>query len=93
MLGSVDLALSIKGALNIGSEPSSMSATLRSLSTLNLMHLPLLAHLELTATDSFLFCNLPYTMGAAIASTAQAAKNRSPVLAAIACPVSSRDRG
>jgi hypothetical protein len=83
MLGSVVFAVSITATQNIGSQPSSMPLMFSSVSISNCIGFPLLAHLELTANDNFWLSNLPYTMGVAIASTPQAAKNRSPELAAI----------
>ena len=83
MLRAVDLAVSIKGTQNIGPGVSSLVVTCRSVSSVKRIGFPLWAQLESTLTDSLLFCSLPYTMGVAIASTAHAAKNRSPVLTVI----------
>jgi len=83
MLCSVVLAVFIKATQNIGQGTSSLAVTFRSVSSVKRIGFPLWAQLELTATDSFFFCSLPYTMGVAIASAAHAAKNRSPVLAVI----------
>ncbi len=83
MLGSFSLSVFIKGTQNMGSEPSSTLRTLSELSRSTLMGFPLVAQRVWTSKDSSFFCSLPYTTGVAMASTPQAAKNLSPVLAAI----------
>lgn len=93
MLGSFVLAVSINVMQYKGSEPSSTLIIFRSPSSSIFMGFSLLAHFELIVKNNFSFRNLPYTKGVAIASTAQAAKNCSPVLAVILWPVSSIARG
>lgn len=83
MLGSFVLAVFIKATQNMGSEPSSTLIIFRLPSSSIFIDFPLLAHSELTVKNNSSFRNLPYTKGAAIASTAQAAKNCSPVLTVI----------
>ena len=77
----------------MGFAPSIIPVIFSSLSSSIFIALPLLAHVVSIVKVWTLFLNFPCTKGVAKASTAQAAKNRSPVLSVIRCPVSSSDRG
>ena len=89
MLGSLNLLQSISGSNTNSVRLPSTILKLSSLSTTNLIGLLQWAQDVLISTSRNLFCKCPCTKGVAIASSAQAASKRSPVLKTSRCPVAS----
>ncbi len=93
MLGSLNVAQSMCGSKTRGAAPFSATLTFNSLSTVMCIGWAQWAHSVSMSTDRYSWRNCPCTKGVAIASSAQAAFSRSPVLKVRRCGVLSAVTG